>query len=943
MTVLKPAPDRALVPYLSPLGALALSFGFAVGWGAFVMPGRFFLPVAGPLGTLIGSVAGSLAMCVIAWCYHILAVKTPGPGGAFAYANKAFGLDHGFVVSWFLCLAYIAVLWANATALVLLARYTLGDALQFGFHYTLAGFDVYLGEVLACVAAIVLAGSVCLGGKRCAARFQTALALVFVAGVAVCLVAAFARHTGGLASMAPAFSPKGPRAVQIIHILAMAPWALVGFEAITNSSGEFAFPVKRTFAILVAAIVVSSLVYAALALLPVLAMDGSVSWPDYLGALPETGIRAMPVFHAASRALGAFGVALMVATMLAAQFTGLVGALVATSRLMYAMAGEGVIPRVFGELDADKKPRNAILFITAISLAVPFFGRSVVSWPIDVSSIGAIVVYGYVAAAAFKTGSRHRSRLAGLAGTILAVVFAILLLVPNYLFGTSLATESYLLLAIWCILGFLAYRAEFRKDSQGKFGHSSAVWISLIVMIFFSSLMWIRQATHDVTEEAIANIARAGQGTELVAQEMSKLNTSVLRNSIVEMSLLVVTLSIMMSLFAVLKRREREMALAKAHAEEVNRSKSYFFSTVSHDIRTPLNAIVGFSQMLKSGFKTQGEHDEAVDSILVSSKTLLSLINDVLDLSKLESGRMTIEPEPTDCRALLNEIVKSFRVANKRPDTVEIRGCIGEMPPLLIDPQRVRQIAFNLVGNAAKFTKEGFIEIRASFTRNPDPYTGMLRIDVEDTGCGISEEDLKKIASPYVQVGSKASRNGGTGLGLAICRQLAFAMGGKPLVTSTLGKGSTFSLVLPSVEICEMPAPAEEAPAPVPAGEATARAAIRRILVVDDQKMNQTVLKAMLRKLGDYELFFANNGKEALDILLANAPDYFDLVLTDMWMPEMNGEALVRAIRDSETLKDLRVYVLTADVEAQASYAELGFTGLLLKPVTLDKLKGIVT
>jgi CheY-like chemotaxis protein len=161
--------------YLSPLGALALSFGYAVGWGAFIMPGTTFLPGAGPLGTLIGVLFGGAAMVIFAVNYHRLTCRYPGTGGAFTFARKVFGEDHGFLIAWFLWLTYIAILWANATALILIVRFTLGGALQFGFHYNIAGFDVYLGEALLSVAAIVVCAGICLCGRKAAVRTRKIL------------------------------------------------------------------------------------------------------------------------------------------------------------------------------------------------------------------------------------------------------------------------------------------------------------------------------------------------------------------------------------------------------------------------------------------------------------------------------------------------------------------------------------------------------------------------------------------------------------------------------------------------------------------------------------------------------------------------------------------------------------------------------------------------
>ena len=157
---------------------------------------------------------------------------------------------------------------------------------------------------------------------------------------------------------------------------------------------------------------------------------------------------------------------------------------------------------------------------------------------------------------------------------------------------------------------------------------------------------------------------------------------------------------------------------------------------------------------------------------------------------------MEIAPEPADCAKLLDGITETFRIANKNP-SLEFRCVASGLPVLMVDPQRIRQILFNLVGNAAKFTQSGFVEVRGTFSRPEGAMAGTFRIEVEDTGCGIREEDLRRIASPYVQIRSKEARHGGTGLGLAICRQLANAMGGELTMASTPGKGSTFIITLP--------------------------------------------------------------------------------------------------------------------------------------------------
>ena len=370
-------------------------------------------------------------------------------------------------------------------------------------------------------------------------------------------------------------------------------------------------------------------------------------------------------------------------------------------------------------------------------------------------------------------------------------------------------------------------------------------------------------------------------------------------------------------------------------------AKSLFFSSVSHDIRTPLNAIIGFSEMLKQGFETKAEHDFAVNSILVSSKMLLQLVNDILDLSKLESGKMNIEPEQTDVARLVREIAASFGATHQKPG-LEILCRAGGTPNLMIDPHRLRQIIFNLVGNAIKFTKKGFIEVRTSFVPDADGKTGVFRLEVEDTGCGISEADMKKLARPFVQVGAVSEPRSGTGLGLHICRMLARAMGGDMEIKSALGKGSTFSIVIPGVKVAGTAETTRTTETSASLGSPASPESSPRVLVADDTKMNQIVLRAMFAKLGVTDIMFADNGREALDILTDPDSPKFDFVLTDMWMPEMDGQKLVEAIRSNPAVAKTKVYLFTAEVEMKDSYRQCGFDGILLKPANLDALRKLL-
>ena len=410
-------------------------------------------------------------------------------------------------------------------------------------------------------------------------------------------------------------------------------------------------------------------------------------------------------------------------------------------------------------------------------------------------------------------------------------------------------------------------------------------------------------------------------------------------------------------------RRLNREALAVKNRELANvfqseAARTYFFSNVSHDIRTPLNAILGYSQLLKAGVQDPREQTQALDAIVSSGNVLMQLVNDVLDLSKLESGKMEFVVEPTDVAALVNETVRSFTLTCEKKG-INLLADIRTMPILYLVPQRIRQILFNLLGNAVKFTDKGSITVRVRWNAN------VFTLVVVDTGCGIAEKDLKRLMQPYFQVRGTGSESG-TGLGLAICKQLAERMGGSLTVTSELGKGTTFTLMVPQVaavpeaSVASAPILPLAAPEPVPerpaesertvaspaAVEETSAAAPSplpsRVLIVDDSPLNFKVLEAMLTRLGVKTVVRANNGREALEFLRKGP---VDVVLTDLWMPEMDGSTFVTYLRQGEQAvgkNPTPVFAVTADVEAVKKTKDFGFNGILLKPVTLPGLEKLL-
>lgn len=376
-------------------------------------------------------------------------------------------------------------------------------------------------------------------------------------------------------------------------------------------------------------------------------------------------------------------------------------------------------------------------------------------------------------------------------------------------------------------------------------------------------------------------------------------------------------------------------ALEKAlnRARDAEKARTMFFSIVSHDIRTPLNAILGYSELLQHGVKTQAERDEALASIRASGTTLLELVNDVLDLAKMDAGKLTLQPSPVRLSRLTDDVFASFRKA-AADKGIALVNHTDSVPAVLLDEHRFRQILFNLVGNAVKFTQNGSVTVSAALSGKT------LEVAVADTGCGIPPDMLTRILDPFVQVQDPShsrDRALGTGLGLSICNRLVKMMGGELLVESTLGQGSTFTARISGIVSHDGPPAPEASPAPVATVPQSLPA---HVLVVDDSPVNRTVLSAFLKRAGVPHIEQACDGAEALAALDAayQSGHPYDFVFSDCWMPNMNGVELIAKLRADPRFARLPVYAVTADTESPRDAQTALFTGILLKPLTYAQL-----
>ena len=380
---------------------------------------------------------------------------------------------------------------------------------------------------------------------------------------------------------------------------------------------------------------------------------------------------------------------------------------------------------------------------------------------------------------------------------------------------------------------------------------------------------------------------------------------------------------------------------AKEVAEESARAKGIFLATMSHELRTPMNGVLGCTQLLQDTSLTEAQR-QLLQTMHRSAEALLALVNDILDFSKIEAGKMSLETADVHLRSLIDDVLTLVSELAKKKAlelTVDVAPDVPES--LRGDPVRLRQILFNLVGNAIKFTEKGSVAVSVTLQQSPShlPDSILLGWRIADTGIGMTDEQQARLFQAYSQAETSTARQfGGTGLGLMICRQLVELMGGEIAVESRAGKGTTFrytTLVLPAIQREQV----EPVVTAVSKPEARASGPMR-ILVADDNEINQVVACKFLQKLG-YEVEVARNGREAVE---AASRTPYDAILMDCEMPELDGYDATRAIRQRETGQDRRIPVIALTGHASADDERVclkaGMDAVLTKPVTLPALRG---
>ncbi len=392
-----------------------------------------------------------------------------------------------------------------------------------------------------------------------------------------------------------------------------------------------------------------------------------------------------------------------------------------------------------------------------------------------------------------------------------------------------------------------------------------------------------------------------------------------------------------------LRQRERELKKAQAATIAASNAKSAFLANMSHEIRTPLNGILGMAQVLDMGSLSDEQRDQ-VQTILDSGRNLMALLNDVLDLSKIEAGKIAVVKADTDLTHTLRRLHRLWKPKAEEAGLDFYLSLDADLPQVLnFDAVRVRQCVSNLISNAIKFTKQGRVEVFVTARRNASGEY-LVKVRVSDTGIGMDQETMDRLFTPFTQADDSTSRKyGGTGLGLSITRKLAELMSGEATVRSELGRGSEFTFSFLAGEAAPQHRIVSEG---MSVNEDEARSSLKgqnlRLLLVDDHPINRQVASLFLRPF-NMRIVEATNGKEALEALRRET---FDIVCLDVHMPVMDGTQTIAAIRASdEPWANIPVIALTADAMTgdKERYLGMGMDGYLSKPIAERDLVSEIT
>lgn len=803
---------------LSPLNVWGLSLGCAVGWGAFMVPANLFIPTAGPLGTVLSMTLSTVLLLVIAANFCRLADRYDDDGGIVAYTRNILGYDHAFLAGWILLIAYLSILWANATATIILSRFLLGDTLAWGYMYTIAGFDINFGEILFTWIVFIFFGLFSCYGGALRKLLNTFLALLFLATVVMLFVAMYTHTPEGVFN--PLFQKGTSPAMQVFSMMMLAPWMFFGFEAITHTRSNFNFSTKKLFPIMIASVLAGGLIYVLLASMSVMAIPADfASWTDYIAQKNNlNGIKGLPVFNGVYSTFGQQGLTVLCVSIVAAISTSLLGLYRITGIILQYIGGRKILPNWFCQETTNGTPRNAIIFVMLISLFIPFLGRVSVVWLCDVITVVGAVAYGYASLCSYIISRRENDKkgqwLGGF-GLAISLLFFFLPLVPGVILAGSMDTESYLMLSCWSLLGFVYYWYVFKNDDQHRFGNSTSMFIMILFLNFFSSSLWLHQKGEKWLN-VVPSEAETLSYIDLASEGLSK-------DSAIQMTMILIILLLITNIFITIKRREQRLFQTFRCQHEINNAKNTFLSHLSHDIRIPAKAAqTSVHLALENCAICAGCPEEncprrvpdrltgSLGKLDIHTQSIMAFIDYMLDKGNVVNGtkmdNLPLDAVTVDLNELLQQIKDLF--AQQMQDKnlfFEVYPMELTHPLVFSDQIQLERLLINLLSNAYEYTNaNGGVMVTlletASMPEGERALYGDYEFHIHDTGLDIPPIVIKSLTEDFhpddIDMG-----------GLHIARGIVQAMGGTIEVSAApdqQGKDIIVRLTLPIVakEIC---------------------------------------------------------------------------------------------------------------------------------------------
>lgn len=723
------------------------------------------------------------------------------------------------------------------------------------------------------------------------------------------------------------------RGFAVASLVILAPWAFVGFETTSFDTAHFKFPIRRSGRIIVLSILATALAYTSMALVSVAAVpNGFSSWQEYISGLDGlSGVAAVPTFYAAKTVMGPVGLAVMTVTAIASILTGIIGGYRATTRVLSTMAEDHILSEAFS------KTTYSILFIMVFSIILSVFGKNTLDWFVDLTSFGAIAGFGYTSAAAYKIAKMEgnkRTKTTGLIGTVISAVFVIVQLVPRLAAMEAMSSEAFLLLSLWCLIGFVFYWRTVNRSTLTEYSGMSTSGVVLFALLLYSALMWL------------AKRLMSGQSLEQVKNSLTS-------GGVVLGVIIFVGLTVMLYVQSVVRKKHEAAEREKIHAVESSLAKSQFLFNMSHDIRTPMNAIIGYTNLALKEPAPQEVHSY-LEKIESSSQHLLALINDILEMSRIESGKIELELCPVDLRAIFSGIRDLFSEQMKQKEMdFQVHTSQEKNRYVWCDKKNLNRVLLNVISNAYKFTpKGGAISASLWETGTGENGYGSYEMRVQDSGIGMSKEFAEKMFNAFERERTSTDSGiEGTGLGLSITKQIVDLMGGTIEVMTAPGNGTEMIIRLKLKLAEEKDIPEEEKreqnPEPTEnAGEVTLDFTQKRLLLVEDNAINMEIAVMILSQAG-FMLETAENGKIAVDMVAASAPGYYDAILMDIQMPVMNGYEATRAIRklENKALARIPILAMTANAfkEDEQAALEAGMQAHIAKPIDIQAMMQTLT